>query len=90
MIKFSTATDGSNHLALGDTSYQVVKLSPKDFSSFPPSNVHRQWKQVPGYRIILIREFGTADPQTFIDWYLKEKIEKYPQPFKRYKLSIGI
>lgn len=84
-IKYSVAfnaqfMDGFGHRV------QIIKLNPTNFASQPTSNKHNPWTQIPGYRIILKHdnEISKNQLEAFINFYLKNYIEKYSSRYKKY------
>ena len=72
------------------TQAQVIKLSPIQFSSYPKSNPHHYYEQIPGYRILIVYHNGEKDLKPFIDDYLASKINKLKSSFgyyRKYKIS---
>ena len=85
-IKYSVAFDAQYMEGFGHR-VQIIKLNPTNFASQPTSNKHNPWTQIPGYRIIIKHDNDISKKQldAFIDFYVKNHIEKYISRYKKYR-----
>lgn len=84
-IKYSVAFDAQYMEGFGHR-VQIIKLNPNNFASQPTSNKHNPWTQIPGYRIIIKHDNDILKKQldAFIDFYVKNHIQKYISRYKKY------